>query len=163
MNREDTAKVVYLIANAFGGTTVNKPILEAWHLVLGDADGEQALEATLRLCRQDRQHAPRPGEVLAEIARMTDTTAPTVDAAVGFYIAGQWDRHPLVKRAAEAVYWDRREMPDKAKWDFRNLYESMLHDERTGTVRSDPALTRGEPSRLDIASVLPRLGSGSPS
>lgn len=127
MNRTETAKCYALVAKTYG-TASDPEAMEAWHLLLGDLDGEQAQTATVALCRT-MTFAPRPAEIRAEVDRASGVTPPSLDAALGFYLAGEWDRHPLVRAAAAAVHWDRINAPDQAQRQFRALYGAALHDE----------------------------------
>lgn len=132
MRRTDTAKIFALVAATYN-MAVNELAVEAWHLLLADLDADQATTATKRLCRRDTPFPPRPGEIVAEVERINGTTPPSTEAALGFYLAGKWDRHPLIAIAAGRVPWDRNTAPDEAKWSFRSHYEAALFDHATGT------------------------------
>lgn len=142
MNPRQTAECYALVASAYGLEASTHQI-EAWQLLLGDLDGPAALEATKRLCLRDTPFPPRPGEIKAEVERMTNTAAPDLEAATGYYLAGNWDVHPAVNAAAQRVYWDRINAPDKARFQFRDLYNAELDHAETG--RNDPSLSGPQP------------------
>lgn len=127
MNRADTARCYALVCGAYGMEANESGIL-AWHALLGELDAAVAEQATRRLCARDSSFAPRPGEILAEAQRLTGDTPPPIDAAVGYFLEGHWDVHPLVRGCAEACPWDRVRGADDARWDFRARYTAALHD-----------------------------------
>ncbi len=156
MNRTETAKCYALAAGAYemepSATTI-----EAWHLLLADLDGDAALAATKRLCQRDTPFPPRPGEIVAEVARLTGDELPSLDAAVGFYLAGEWDRHPAIRAAASRVQWDRNgDKAQAAVWEFRSYYSAAMHAEESG--RPLRAVGNGDgPQRIGAALfALPR-------
>lgn len=100
---------------------------EAWFVLLAPLDFDIAMAATKRLLTQSRDYPPKPGDVY-EAAVLGD--APSIEQATAWYTAGEWDRHPLVGKAARAVYWDRASAPTKARDEFRVLYLAALHDAR---------------------------------
>jgi hypothetical protein len=122
--------------------------LNSWLEVLGaaDIDGAVAVTATVRLCMRPGQWPPTPGDVVAEtLAVMGRPPAPELDAAVGYYLAGDWDAHPAVAQAARAVWWDRVNAEAQAVRQFRQLYAAALDD----TVRRPaPAVRRSEPAAI---------------
>lgn len=151
MNRAQTAECYALVAAAYQ-LEPDETNLKAWHILLGDLDGQEAIAATVRLCRRDTPFAPRPGEIIAEVERVTGDKAPSLEAAVGFYMAGEWTIHPAVERAARAVQWDRINAPDKARYQFRSMYEAELWREETGARREAEAINAGpQPLALEEA------------
>jgi len=149
MERIDTAKCYMLVCAAFNMEPRDEAI-EAWHLLLGDLPGVETLEATRLLCLTDRDYPPRPGQIRAETNRLTgNDEPPSVGAATGLYMAGRWDAHPLVEKAARKVQWDRLNAPEEAKWEFRSLYEAALWDDDQGVRREQRAEIAGQ-GRLEI-------------
>lgn len=156
MNRSDTAKVYALVCGAYD-TTPSEVGITAWHALLVDLDPQLAMEAARRLCSRDSSFPPRPGEILAEVSRLTGDTPPPLEVAVGYFLAGQLDAHPAVAEAAEGCKWCRVNAPEEAKWEFRSRYQAVLHDLEEGTRRPvRDALARG-PQRADFT----RIGPGS--
>lgn len=134
MNRSDTARVYALVCGAYD-VAMSEIGITAWHALLEDLDFELAMEATRRLCRRDSSFAPKPGEIVAEVQRLTGDTPPPLESAVGYFLAGQDDVHPLVAEVAKGCYWDRHNAPEEAKWEFRSRYQAALHDRDEGTRR----------------------------
>lgn len=156
MNRSDTAKVYALVCGAYD-TTPSEVGITAWHALLADLDFEHTMEAARLLCRRDSPFAPRPGEIIAEVARLNGDTPPPLEVAIGYFLAGHLDAHPAVAEAARGCHWCRINAPEEAKWEFRSRYQAVLHDHEEGTRRpSRQALTQG-PARADFT----RIGSGS--
>lgn len=155
MTRPETAQVVALITAAYGVEFTPEQIA-AWHALLGDLDGTVVLEATRRLCLTDNPHPPRPGQVKAEVDHLDGTTPPSIDAAVGLYLSGDWSVHPLVEKAAMRVMWDRVTNPEAAKWQFRTIYEGALFDHDDGTRRPfRTAITAGAQPLAELMAAQP--------
>jgi hypothetical protein len=144
MERVDTAKCFFMVAHAFAMPDPTEAQLETWHALIGHLDPEVAMAATVGLCSQDREFAPRPGQIIAEAQRMLTPEAPTVAAALGFYMAGDWDVHPIVAKVARACFYDRVMAPDEAKWDFKQRYEAALWDDDQGVRREQRAEIAGQ-------------------
>jgi hypothetical protein len=158
----DRAKVAecYTLAMTSHHRDVKSEELRAWHAVLeaSGVDGDAAVQATIRLCMEPGGFPPTPGDVIAEV--LAGTTPPALDAAIGFYLAGDWDAHPLVAVAARNVWWDRTNAQDQAVRQFRQFYAAAIEAEssrrrtatelvRIGEVRAfefrdRPALASGE-------------------
>lgn len=130
---KDEVAACYTLAMTNFRQKIRREELEAWYAVLGPTgiDGSVALEATRRLCLRDSPFPPTSGEVYAETRRLDGSAPPSVEAAIGHYLAGRWNAHPAVKRAAAAVYWDRAYSPDAAAREFRRLYEAELDNEQS--------------------------------
>lgn len=143
MNRSDTAKVYALVCGAYD-VAMSEIGITSWHALLADLDADLTMEAARRLCLRDSSFPPRPGEIVAEMQRLTGDTPPPLEAAIGYYLAGRWDAHPLVAHVAKGCQWDPVYAPEEAKWDFRARYQAALHDHDDGTRRPvREALTNG--------------------
>jgi hypothetical protein len=147
MNRSDTAKVYALVCGAYD-VTMSEIGITAWHALLADLDAKLTMEAARRLCLRDSSFPPRPGEVVAEMQRLTGDTPPPLEAATGYYLAGQLDAHPVVAQVAAGCYWDRINAPEEAKWDFRARYQAALHDIDEGTRRPVREALNGAPKGI---------------
>lgn len=152
MTKPEMVSLLALIAKVYPTQATDKATLAAWFGVMGDTDPDKALTATRSLLRQPNDFPPRPGHILAEVDRLDGTTPPSEQAALGYYMSGQWSVHPAVERAAKLVYWDRNERPDDAKWDFRSRYAAELDREENGHVRGELGSGNG-PQRIALAPV----------
>lgn len=144
MTRDETA-ACYALALKAHRQPLDPDELDAWQLLLGDIDGTAAMAATRRLCLRPGQWPPTPGDIASEVARATGTTPPAPEVALGHYLAGRWDAHPAVERAARAVYWDRSAAPDAAAREFRRIYAAETDAEVPAGRR---ALGAGPPRAL---------------
>jgi len=163
MNRAETATCYTLACKAYGAP-IDELELRSWHELLHDLDGSMALEATRRLCLRDAKFKPNPGEIKTEVERIDGATPPPMNAAIGFYLAGEWDEHPLIRTAAEKVYWDRNNEPEKARHDFRNHYAAALDQHENGHTPRRPAIGESTPQPLALGAVMDELaGSERPS
>lgn len=156
MNKIQTAEVVMFVSKAHRSMDTDQNTMRVWHALLSDLDGEAVLAATVSLLRKPSAFAPTPGQIRAEVERMDGTTPPSEQAALGYYMSGEWDAHPAVARAAKAVYWDRNECPEEAKWDFRARYAAELDREENGHVRTELGSGNG-PQRISLEVVRPEL------
>lgn len=154
MNRLNVARCYTIVALAYG-LDASTEAVDTWTMLLADVDDAAGIEATKALCRRDSPFPPRPGEIVAEAARLDGTAPPTIDVALGHYLAGNWDVHPAVRAAADRVYWDRRLVPERASFEFRQVYAAVVddtpaltdrHHERLGPAR--PATGEGEPGPI---------------
>jgi hypothetical protein len=128
VTREQAADC-YTLAMTAHRHDVKPEEVRAWHTVLAASgiDGDAAVQATVRLCSRPGQFPPTPGDVVAE-AQGVDAP-PSVEAAMGHFLAGTWDAHPAVEAAARNVWWDRVNAPDQAMRQFRQLYAAALDGE----------------------------------
>ncbi|HYH73335.1 MAG TPA: hypothetical protein VD764_08945, partial [Nocardioides sp.] len=147
ISRDQVAECYQLAMTAYR-CDIKREELNAWLAVLGaaDIDGDVAVTVTVRMCMRPGQWPPTPGDVVGEtLAVMGRPPAPAIDAAVGYYLAGDWDVHPAVAQAARAVWWDRVAAEAQAVRQFRQLYAAALDD----TVRRPaPAVRRSEPAAI---------------
>lgn len=140
MNRAETARC-YALVTAGYHQTPSEGVLAGWFALLGDLDAQEAYAATLHLCRTSK-YPPRPAEIREVVESAKGEVAPDVEAALGYFMAGEWSVHPAIEAAAKGVYWDRLMAPDKAEFAFRALYKRALDREMTGQRQAaigDPA------------------------
>lgn len=125
MNRAEVAECFALVVACYDLDPAPATI-EAWHVMLRDLDADEAFAATKALCARDTAFAPRPGEIIAQVRRARGDEPPTLEAATGYFLAGEHTAHPLVEQATSAVTWDRRLAPDQARFQFRAAYLAAL-------------------------------------
>jgi hypothetical protein len=153
VNRAGTAACYTLVCRSYR-LEMSDGQLETWHELLSHLDGSTALEATRRLCAS-RRFAPVPAEIIAEADRLAGPSPPPVEVAIGYYLAGRWDAHPLVELVARSVYWDRR-VPE-GQWEFRHRYAAALHDASEADRDVSRRRISGDSAGIDPHGSLPRL------
>jgi hypothetical protein len=143
MNRKETARCYLLWAAAYDRDAKDATIA-GWHAIIGDLDGDEAYEATLELCRSSK-HVIRPSEIRDRVLKKSGDLPPDIEAAIGYYLAGEWTVHPLVEKAAKRVDWDRKMMPKEATYQFRAGYTALLDNSDTGRTGGGrrPQVERG--------------------
>lgn len=156
MTKPEMVALLALIAKVYPTQATDKATLAAWYDVMGDTEPDAALAATRSLLRQPNDFPPKPGHILAEVARLNGSTAPLLEAATGYFMAGNINAHPAVARAAATVYWDRAHKPDEARWQFRDAYSAELDREQNGHVRTELGSGNG-PQRLALVMPNPAL------
>ena len=141
MNREQVLRCYLLWASAHNIEPSDTGIL-AWYAALDDVDGDAGYAATVDLVRTSTRMF-RAGDVRQAVLKGNGDLPPDEETALGYYLSGQWDRHPAIAKAANDVHWDRFEVPDRATYQFRQLYRSAVDAEgnqrREGIGRGDPA------------------------
>lgn len=157
MNKHETGEVVMYVAKVHRSMESDADTMRVWHALLSDLDGPTTLKATMSLLRKPSAWPPTPGQIRAEVERLDGNTLPTEQAALGYFMTGQWTVHPAVERAAKAVHYDRHECPQEAIWDFKSRYAAELDREDNGHVR--PAVGTGTATRLDPAAAMRQLAA----
>lgn len=147
-------QALYALMCATWRNQPNEPELTAWQLAFAESDPDIAMAAATAVIREDRPFMPRPGEIIGVMRSHDETIPPTPVQALGFYMAGNWDAHPLVRKAADAVEWDRThpEVADRARFQFRDLYESELRTVEIEQRRGERERLHGGPG--DLAALL---------
>lgn len=143
----DQTEALYALMCATWRNQPNKPELTAWQLAFADSDAELAMVAATTIIREDRPFMPRPGGIIAVMRSHDESIPPTLEQATGYYLAGDWDAHPLVNKAARAVEWDHThpEVADRARFQFRDLYESELKTAEVEQRRVEREALHGGP------------------
>jgi hypothetical protein len=147
MTREEVMQVYVLVTTSYR-QQVRKEELEAWHALLGPTDlpAGDVMAAATRLCLEPRTFPPTVGEVYAAAVAVSSPPVPSMDAAIGHYLAGNWDAHPAIREAARAVWWDRRMAEAQAVRQFRQLYTAA-------TETSSPSVDRAGGSPAPVAEI----------
>jgi hypothetical protein len=129
---------LYLLAAGAARHAPSEIEAASWVWLLDDIDAAQATAMVRDYCRRHKW-MPQPAEIIEAVRRLNGDIPPTVDEATGYYLADEWDRHPLVRRAADAVDWDHHhpDVADRARFSFRNAYAALL--EQTEDDRLRPA------------------------
>lgn len=130
--------------------------VKGWQLALAPFESTIVEHAVAEILREKRPFPPKPGEIVDMIHRLDGTIPPTLDAATGYYLAGQLDAHPLVREAAAAVPWDvnHPDVADRARFQFRNAYAALIdrhEDDRLRPARE--AIEAGSPAAAFAALI----------
>lgn len=160
MNPDET-KELYLAAAAATGTSPSQAQLDTWIWLMVDLDPAAARYVLAQHLRTSA-FMPKPAEIIQPALKLAEPEGPpSLEAATGYYMAGRWGEHPLVLKAAKSVYWDRHEMPEKARWEFRDHYQAALHgDERSKRDAKRQELYGNFFESLDDGDTPPELEAG---
>jgi hypothetical protein len=110
--------------------------LTAWEVAFEDADGDTVAATVRHMMRddprpaKDRAFMPRPNDILDLCRRVDGDIPPTLDEAVGLYLADDHS-HPLVAAAVASLGRMRLdphqpEVATAARFEFRNAYAAVL-------------------------------------
>jgi hypothetical protein len=138
--------------------------LGAWGYAFEDADADVVAEALKMLLREDprpakdRAFMPRPDDILRLCRRVNGDIPPTLDEAVGLYLADDYS-HPLVAAAVDSLGAARLDPhhPDvatSARFEFRNAYAAVLARHEDDKLRpAREALEAGSPGAELLAII----------
>lgn len=133
----DDARRLYVLAASSTRTQPTDTEAAAWVWLLDDIDPRLAAVALRAMLApatpgaKGRPFMPAVSELVAEVRRISGDVPPTVDEALGYYMAGRHDAHPLIGEAARMATWDYRvaDVARQAGFDFKANYAGLLHRE----------------------------------